>query len=79
MGALKNLLVNTFLKKLTDGDKGSTLLGAIAAALVCAKVDWSLVAQGLHDQPSAIECGKAAAVALLAVWGWFTGRKKAQS
>ncbi len=76
-GFIKSAFVRALLGHLKDGDKGSTLLGIIAAALLAANLDFGKILAGLHDQDSAIECGKAAAIALLAIWGYFVGRKKA--
>lgn len=73
---LKGFFIRAFLKKITDGDTGSTILGAIAAALLAGNVNWGEVVKGLHDQTSATECGKVVGIAALAVWGYFTGKKK---
>lgn len=75
-GFIKNAFAKTFLKRFLDGDKGSTFLGAIAAALLGANLDFDKITHGLENEASAAECAKALAIVLLAVWAWFIGRKK---
>jgi hypothetical protein len=75
-GFIKNAFAKTFLKRFLDGDKGSTLLGTVAAALLGANLDFDKITHGLENEASAMECGKAAAIVLLAAWAWFIGRKK---
>jgi hypothetical protein len=72
---LKGFLIRAFLKKITDGDTGSTILGAIAAALLAGNINWGEVTKGMHDQASATEIGKVIGIVVLAVWGYFTGKK----
>lgn len=74
--SIKGAFVKALLGKMVDGDHGSTILGVIAAALVGANLDWGLMLQGFHDQRSAMECGKFIAIAVMAIWGYFIGKKK---
>ena len=75
--SIKGSFIKAAVSHLTDGDRGSTLLGTVGAGLLAANIDWSQVSRGFTDEKSAIECGKAAGIALILVWGYFTGKKAA--
>jgi hypothetical protein len=72
--SVKGAFVRSAVTKLTDGDKGSTMLGFVGGSLLAAHIDWSLLAGGFRTQESAMECGKAVGVLCLALWGWRTGK-----
>lgn len=77
LDSIKGAFVKSALNKLVDGDKGSTTLGLLAGALLAANLDFGLILQGLHDQKSAMECGKAAAIVALVLWSRYIGKKPA--
>lgn len=71
---MKDLIVKSALKRLTDGDSGSTLLGILAAGLLSSNVNFG-------DLFSKDQTKKAQAVGLLigtmaiVIWGYVTGKK----
>ncbi len=73
IASAKGTLIQTFLKKLTDGDTGSTLLGALAAAALAVGNFGDLFSHDPNAQ--AREIGLLAAAVVVALWGYFTGRK----
>ena len=77
--SIKGKVVDVVLKRLSDGDKGSTSLGLVAGGLIAANVDFGKVFDFFnHPDNSAdmIEFAKAVAVVISVVWGYFIGRKK---
>jgi hypothetical protein len=73
---IKVAFVKSLLGNLTHGDKGSTLLGIIAAAVLASGLDFGKLLQFFATQDSAIEWGKMVAIILFSVWGYFIGKKK---
>lgn len=74
--SIKGNIAKSLLRQLTDGDKGSTVLGAAAAALLAANINFGLLFQCCSTEESGIELGKAIAVVVLGVWGYCTGKGK---
>jgi len=74
---IKGAFLKSAVSHLQDGDTGSTLLGVLAAAILGAGIDFGKVSQGFGTTDSAMECGKVAGVAVITVWGFFIGKKKA--
>jgi hypothetical protein len=75
---VKGVFIKSVLSNLKDGDKGSTVLGVVAAGLLAANLDFSKLAGGFSTSESALECGKAGAALILALWAWRIGKKKLQ-
>ena len=71
----QNLIVRTALKKLTDGDTGSSILGVVASGLLAAKINFGdLFSKDKGKQATAI--GLLAGTAITLVWGYYTGKGK---
>lgn len=75
--SIKGKMVDVVLKRLMDGDKGSSLLGLMAGALLAANIDFGRVFAFFQNptQENCIEAAKALAVVIAVVWGYFIGRK----
>jgi len=76
---MKTFLIDTFLKRVLDGNKGSTLLGTVITPLLLAHVNWDLVLQGPHTQAAATADGQVAGIVVVAVWSFFIGRKQSKN
>ena len=75
LGAAKGEFIQKALETLTHGDKGSTMLGAIATAILLSGVNFGdLFSSDEHKQ--AVAMGLIAGSLVMAVWGWFIGKKK---
>lgn len=74
----KNLLINKTLEHVLDGNKGSNLLTALLVPLLAAKIDWVKAGRGFQcqDSDSVLEAAKVAGIVILAIWGWFIGKRK---
>jgi len=75
VNSIKGVVVKQALKTMLDGDKGSTMLGTVAAALLTAGIDWSKLMQGPGTADGATEIGKIVGVVLLVLWGLKAGKK----
>lgn len=75
--SIKGKMTDVVLKRLTDGDKGSSLLGLVAGGLLAANIDFGKVFDFFHNptQDNCIEAAKALAVVIAVVWGYFIGKK----
>ena len=75
IASAKGTLVKTVLDKLSHGDTGSTILGTVAGAVLLSGANFSdLFSQDQNKQVTAI--GTIAAAAVIAVWGFYVGKKK---
>lgn len=77
--AIKGAFAKSFMKRMLDGDNGSTLLGAIAAALLASNTDFGHLMHGLKSNEDAEMWAKVVAVIVLAAWGYYTGKNKQKS
>lgn len=71
---LQNIIIRRVLKTMTHGDKGSTLLGVLAACLLAANIDFATIAAGDKNK-RAVEIAKACAVVALVLWGRYIGKE----
>jgi hypothetical protein len=75
VASAKGEFLKTALGKLTEGNSGSTLLGAAAAAVLGSGVSFGdLFSSDQTKQAHAL--GLVAAAIAVSVWGFFIGRKK---
>lgn len=75
IASAKGEAVKTALSKLTEGNSGSTILGVIAAAVVGSGVNFGdFFSTDQTKQAHAI--GLAAGAVVVALYGYFIGRKK---
>lgn len=72
---LKGSILKAFLKQTLDGNKGSTLLGTVAAAILASDTDFSHLMHGIHSDADAQMWGKIVAILFVTVWGYFVGKK----
>ena len=70
----KGEFLKVLLGKLTHGDTGSTLLGAAAAGVLASGVNLSDLF-GSDSQKQAQAAGTIAGALVVAVWGYFIGKK----
>lgn len=75
IGGVENIFIDKLLSHILDGDKGSNILTAVAAALIGGHVNWSLAFRGFQSAESATELAKVAGMAILAVYGYYVGKK----
>jgi hypothetical protein len=74
--AAEGLGVKIFLKKLVDGNTGSTILGVIGAAVLASGVNYGdLFSADQNKKATAV--GMIAGAGVTAVWGYYIGRKPA--
>ena len=74
IASAKGTLVKTVLDKLTHGDTGSTILGAIAGAVLLSGVNFAdLFSSDQNKQMGAV--GTIVAAVIVGAWGWKTGKK----
>ena len=71
-------IINVALKRLTDGDSGSTLLGSLAGALLAAHINFGDLFSK-DPQKKAQTIGLVIGTIILFVWGYFTGKSPKQS
>lgn len=75
IASAKGKLIETALGRLTHGDTGSSILGAIAAGVLAAGVNFSdLFSDDQNKQMAAV--GTIIGAVVVAVWGWKIGKKK---
>ena len=75
LGSAKGEFVKVLLEKLTHGDTGSSLLGAVAAAVLVSGVDFGdLFSSDPNKQMAAM--GAVAGAIVVGVWGWKIGKKQ---
>lgn len=71
----QNLIVRTALKKLTDGDTGSSLIGILASGLLAANINFGdLFSKDKAKQATAI--GLLVGTGVTLIWGYYTGKEK---
>jgi hypothetical protein len=78
----KNNAIKSALGKLTEGDTGSTVIGAIAVSLLALNIDFDAIVQLLSGAPQPNSTGEVAKViagVVLGLWAWYTGKNKANA
>lgn len=73
--ALKGTMLKAFLQRALDGKHGSTMLGAVAAAVMGANLDFGRLVHAVQTNEDAEMWGKLAGIAVTAAWGYYIGRK----
>ncbi|HYT08978.1 MAG TPA: hypothetical protein VEL77_15140 [Rugosimonospora sp.] len=74
VNSAKGELVQTVLRKIVDGNTGSTLLGGVAVAILASGASFPDLFS--TDQSKLAHAwGLAIGGAILGVWGWKIGRK----
>lgn len=77
--SIKGKVVDVVLKRLSDGDKGSTSLGLVAGGLLAANIDFGRVFDFVNHPDNSqdmLEVGKLIAAAISIIWGYFIGKKR---
>ena len=78
IGFVENAFINKTLEHVLDGNKGSNILTAILVPVLGAKLDWAKAIRGfsLEKMDDAMEAAKLTGLVVVAVFGYFVGRKK---
>jgi hypothetical protein len=76
---IENAFINRVLQHVLDGNKGSNILTLIVLAMLEQHINWALAFQGFHfqDMTAAMESAKLVGAFVVAVFGYFVGKKKA--
>ncbi|HZT29731.1 MAG TPA: hypothetical protein VFA33_07610 [Bryobacteraceae bacterium] len=75
--SVQNLFINKVLEHILDGNKGSNILTAILTAVLGARINWAQACRGFRcdNAEDAAEAAKLVGVLVLAVFGYYVGKK----
>jgi hypothetical protein len=79
LDGVKNAFINRTLKHVLDGNKGSNILTLILLAVLQSDINYMLAFRGFQfeNTEAAMESAKLVGCMIVAVFGFFVGRKKA--